>query len=263
MKKMTQYTRITLVLSLLLLVGLVGCSEESQTPVTSDASIADIPGSEQYKIADSVEVSPDSVTLLAGQTIPAGTITVEVVEDEAGAYAFIVTYSTVDGWELTEAHLWVGTDLAQMPQTRSGNPKIGNFPSQSGEITGATSYTFYVPVTLAEAMCTSTPDYLIAAHAALRKPTGDGTTYQTETGWGDGERLGDRGSWATVFAVDILCESSSTDEETGGGTETAFAFGNSLALCFSSLDTDQDGRSEFQRWGWTNGPLSPGSYAFP
>ncbi|MGA1824192.1 MAG: hypothetical protein ACMUIP_05955 [bacterium] len=73
--------------------------------------------------------------LLAGQTIDAGLVCVEVVGTD-----LVVTYDTANGWELVETHLWVGDSLADMPQTKQGNPKIGNFPYNSGDITGATSY---------------------------------------------------------------------------------------------------------------------------
>jgi len=42
--------------------------------------------------------------LLAGQHILAGSVCVRIEGDDLA-----VTYSTTDGWELTETHLWVGT----------------------------------------------------------------------------------------------------------------------------------------------------------
>ena len=74
------------------------------------------------------------VDLIAGQSIDAGDICLTV-----NGTNLEVSYTTQDGWELEEAHLWTGTALADMPQTRKGNPKIGNFPHNSGDITGATS----------------------------------------------------------------------------------------------------------------------------
>lgn len=47
------------------------------------------------------------------------------------------------------------------------------------------------------------------------------------------------------------------------GTETAFAYGGEqLATCFLDLDFNSDSKSDFNRWGWTNGPLAAGSYSF-
>jgi hypothetical protein len=72
-------------------------------------------------------------TLYAGQTIDAGTVCSSVNGDNLD-----VTFTTTGGWELEEAHLWVGTKLSDMPQTKKGNPKIGNFPYNSGDISGST-----------------------------------------------------------------------------------------------------------------------------
>jgi hypothetical protein len=130
-------------------------------------------------------------TLFAGQTIDAGTVCSSVNNDNLD-----VTFTTTGGWELEEAHLWAGTQLSDMPQTKKGNPKIGNFPYNSGDITGATSHTFSVALLGLGFSCPGDDvTYILAAHAALRKDNGDGT-FQTETGWGDGPNIVDRGSWA-------------------------------------------------------------------
>lgn len=193
-------------------------------------------------------------TLYAGQTIEAGTVSVEVVGTD-----LVVTYNTSGGWELVETHLWVGNDLADMPQTRQGNPKIGNFPYNSGDITGSTSYSISVPLAVLGFSCPSDDaDYYVAAHAALRKPDGAGG-YQTETGWADGSRFVERGMWGTFFAITLTCECGPNEPPPEPTCETAFAVG---ATCFLDLDLDNDGIGDFNRWGWTIGPLSAGSYTF-
>ena len=195
-------------------------------------------------------------TLLAGQTINAGTVSLQVVGNNLE-----ITYATIDGWELTETHLWIGSDLANMPQTRAGNPKIGNFPYNSGNIAGSTSYTVTIPLALLNFSCPSEDtNFYVAAHSALRKADGSGG-YRTETGWADGDRFVQRGSWATFFAVTLSCDC-------GGGNgpeatcETAFAYGGNVANDFLAMDLDLDGRDDFNRWGWSNGPLSAGGYSF-
>jgi len=197
--------------------------------------------------------------LLAGQTIDAGDVCLTV---EGGD--LVISYLTENGWELAETHLWAGANLADMPQTRKGAPQIGQFPYASGDITGATSYEVRVPLstfglTGEETRCDAVI-FSVAAHAALRKDNGDGT-YQTETGWADGDTFVDRGTWATFFSGQLVCS------ETGGGTgeqecETAFAFGGESAACFLDIDEDGDGNGDFNRWGWSNGPLGPGAYTF-
>jgi hypothetical protein len=188
-------------------------------------------------------------TLYAGQNIDAGTVCVEVFGDDL----LLVTYETKDGWELTEAHLWVGDNLADMPQTKNGNPKVGNFPYHSGDITGSTSYEFTIPLTdlggddFATSLCDKT--FFVAAHAALRKDNGTGG-YQTETGWADGDRMVQRGNWATYFEFQFLCD------DANGKCETAFAFyepddenrpGNIALRDIVDVET---GEPITNRWGW-------------
>lgn len=192
------------------------------------------------------------VTLLAGQTINAGTVCSTVQGDYLN-----VTYSTTGGWELTEAHLWAGTSLASLPTNRAGNPQIGLFPYNSGNITGATTYTFSVPLSTFglsgnATECAPTNVYLVA-HAALRKLLGDGS-YQTETGYGEGTRLVSKGNWATWFSLTLKCQD--TQPET---CETAWAYGGSAATCFLSIDENNDGQGDFNRWGWTNPVSAPAS----
>ena len=66
--------------------------------------------------------TPQPVTLFAGQTIDAGTVTVS--NDDTSLY---VTYSAVDPWWLSETHLHVADSEAGIPQNRKGNPVPGNF----------------------------------------------------------------------------------------------------------------------------------------
>jgi hypothetical protein len=195
--------------------------------------------------------------LFGGQTIDAGSVCVEVI-DNGDTEDLCITYTTTGGWELVEAHLWVGGALVDMPQNRKGNPQVGLFPYHSGDITGETTYTFHVD--LAEfggedGLCGE--ELLAAAHAALRKDNGDGT-YQTETGWGDGDRMVDRGNWATYFGIEFTCGAVPP----GYKSETAFAYNcvTDYRTCFIGMDDGQGGT--FNRWGWTNGPLGEGTYYF-
>lgn len=187
-----------------------------------------------------VQVSGGEVcnTLVAGQNIDAGTVCTYVEGD-----SLVVEYTTTGGWELTEAHLWVGTSLTDMPQTKKGNPKIGNFPYLSGDITGASLYRFDAPLAaFGGELCDLTLH--LAAHAALQLPDGLGG-YQTETGWGSGDRMVEKGSWATFFSVLLTCDGGGG----GGGTaqcETAFAFGDTRLWDI----LDENGDPITMRWGW-------------
>jgi len=231
-------------------------------------------GSSQQEI---IEINEDStcVTLFAGQTVDAGQVCVSVdntVDTSAvcgagSAGVLSVEFLTSGGWELEEAHLAVGDELADIPMTNKGNPKIGNFPYNSGDITGATSHTFSVPLCelgLDASLTECDPvNAFLAAHAALRKDNGDGT-YQTETGWGDGERFVTKGSWAEYFNMELVCTDNPEPPPPQPRTcETAFAYGGSDATCFIGTDFDGDGSAnDFNRWGWSNGPLGAGSYSW-
>jgi len=189
------------------------------------------------------------VPLMAGQTIPVGEVCSEIEDGNLK-----VTYSVVPDWQISETHLWVGTTLSSLPVNRSGNPQIGLFPYKSGPLEGATSYVSYVPLSLfgltgEEEVCEPL-DLFAVAHAAVFRVLPDGSI-QGETAFGEGPRLVQKGSWAMYYGQTLTCNPNEEPEPMV--CETAFAKGESSA-CF--LDSPY----EFSRWGWTNGPLGPGSY---
>lgn len=192
-------------------------------------------------------------TLYAGQTIEAGTVCIEMVDTSGDGYndAMRVTYETAAGWQLTEAHLWIGDEISQMPQTRQGNPKIGNFPYNSGDITGATTYHFDDPICCLGFDCVmETKKFYIAAHASLRAVDANGNpTGQTETGWMDGDRFVIKGMWGTYFTTTVTCK---TPQQTSPICETAFAYDPDNSTCFLDIDENGDDKGDFNRWGWTN-----------
>jgi hypothetical protein len=199
--------------------------------------------------------TPQVVTLFAGQTIDAGTVTVS--NDENNLY---VTFSSTNGWLLSETHLHVADSLAGIPTNKKGNPKIGNFTYQTSYEPPVTEDTYVIPY--ASLSVDDNRSVTIAAHAVVVQLDGSGNIIESETGWADGENFVDRGSWATYFQYQWqLCNGGKGD---GEGTETAFAFGgNDYATCFIGADFDGvDGDDGFNRWGWSNGPLTEGAYSF-
>ncbi len=227
---------IVMISATIIVTGLAACIEDADISAKTSALTSVLGG--EY-----------CVPLIAGQNIDAGTVCADVVGDN-----MVVTYDTTGGWELIEAHLWVGASLTDMPQTKTGNPKVGNFPYNSGDISGSVSYAFSVPlVSLGGEPAICGQSFYIAAHAALRKLNPDTGSYQTQTGWGDGLGMVEKGSWATYFMVTLQCNSAVPEPEKQ--CETAFAYGGDLAIPFTSL-------MDTPRWGWSNGPLGPGSYSF-
>jgi hypothetical protein len=189
--------------------------------------------------------------LLAGQTLAVGEICARIDGAELA-----LRYRLTDGWELMETHLWVGTSLADMPQTRTGNPKPGLFP-WGGPASG-TTMEVRVPLSTLGLTATQTAcadlRLIIAAHAAVRKQLEDGV-FQQETAWGDGTRFVERGSWGMWFALTLRCGPHGPAPVCG---ETAFARHLTAGQCFigSPWITGP------ARWGWTNGPFPEGTYTF-
>ncbi|MGR5140231.1 hypothetical protein ACQKPX_00965 [Photobacterium sp. DNB23_23_1] len=192
---------------------------------------------------------PTEVTLFAGQTIDAGTVTIS--NDENNLY---VTFSTANDWLLKTTHLHVSTSLAGIPTNKKGNPKIGNFDYQTEHSPYATTFTYTILKT--DLNLGSNNSLVIAAHAEVVKINENNEVIESETGWGDGKPFVDRGSWATY--IEYTWQDCNSNPPTTK-TETAFAYGANLAKCFLDI-TDEE--SNFNRWGWTNGPLTEGTYYF-
>jgi len=132
---------------------------------------------------------PTNVMLVAGQTIDAGTVTVS-----NDANYIYVTYTTTNGWVLTQTHLYVG-DCALIPVNNPGNPMPGQFPYASAH-NNLTTYTYQVPVSripLEGCGC-------IAAHAVVKKYNSANQVIDTQTGWGNGVRINlSGGNWGMKF----------------------------------------------------------------
>lgn len=239
----------------------VSCSPTPPAEVTDAAEGTDSGG--DVEIGHTIELERACVELFAGHTIRAGTVCMTI---QPGDAVMNVTFTTIDGWELIDAQLAAGDSMSDVPIDDDGNPVLHQFAFNSRDITGATSHVFAVPLSdyfrvdgefggLAE-RCDPVTAYL-AAHATLRKNNPDGS-WQTESGWGHGERVIDAGNWARLFTVSLECGIHEPRLET---CETSFAKGDA-STCFIGADFDRDGTVDgIDHWGWTNGPLTPGTGA--
>ena len=129
-------TFLTFLSVALVLTFAVSCSD-MESPVSSDATSAStenpagIGTSNNYKSGGSDQVmsieypngTPLVTDLIGGRNIGLGYII--VTNDD---FSCCVEFVTTDGWVMTETHLAIGMSLEDIPQTRSGNPKVGNFP---------------------------------------------------------------------------------------------------------------------------------------
>jgi len=135
------------------------------------------------------DCTPTEVMLVAGQTIDAGTVTVS--NDDTYIY---VTYTTTNGWVLTQTHLYVG-DCALIPVNNPGNPIPGQFPYASAH-NSVTTYTYQIPISripMEECGC-------IAAHAVVKKYNSANQVVDSQTGWGNGVRINlSGGNWGMKF----------------------------------------------------------------
>ena len=154
--------------------------------------------------------------------------------------------------------------------SKKGNPKIGNFPYNGGDITGSTMHSFSVPLGNVQsffdldnlaAHCDESGTIYAMAHASVQLVDGNGSVVQSETGWSDGEPAVERGSWATrtVNELSVTCNDGGPTPPSGDeGQETALMFGG------IELNNGNDGICDDAtavRWGWQEGPLTYGSYS--
>jgi hypothetical protein len=139
-------------------VSLFYACSKSATPATRvSASSANNMDIEPTGMCGNADVTP----LTAGQTIPAGTLTIE--NDADNVY---VTYKTSDDWKLQELHLSVDVNTnGDCTQSKSSDIAPGKFPYKMvfnagpdgpcGTNSGfPTSYTFVIPrATLGASSC--------------------------------------------------------------------------------------------------------------
>lgn len=182
-----------------------------------------------------------SYVLYAGQNLDAGSVTIQITEQ-----ALLVDYQTTGLWTLSSVALWIGNTSNGYPQTKNGNPVPGKFPYKSGSLSNATTYRFAIPLHSLGFTCPAeNAFYFMMAHADLRRVNYDGSV-QTETGWSEGERVVEKGNWATRSTFELTCDCDDGGEGEEKVCETAFAWDPDKATCFSFYG--------FDRWGWTNGP---------
>jgi hypothetical protein len=109
--------------------------------------------------------------LIAGQDEENSVGEIEISFNE-GHTKMYVKYTTTE-CSIIETHLWVGTDLADVPRTKTGNPKIGLFPYATYDEAGTKEVIYEIDV--------SSGTYYVLAHAVVDCPC-----IGIETAWGEG-----------------------------------------------------------------------------
>lgn len=144
-------------------------------------------------------------SLIAGQDDDIGTVTVEQTEEGGSLF---ITYTTTGDWYMTETHLHVAEDCSDIPQTGSGNPKVGNFEFSATHDPPVQEYTVEVPL---DSDWEPGDDLCIAAHADVFCDINDNGVFDAdvdreETAWGEGELFTQRGNWAMHFDYQVCDE---------------------------------------------------------
>ena len=199
--------------------------------------------------------------LWAGQTNDVGSVTVS--NDQDNVY---VTYQLDD---LTASfgnlHLWVGTDLANMPASPgNGAPVPGQFCHVAGgacaDATGLISYTFAIPfseIGILDADTGCDESLYVVPHAEVTYDSdGDGTPDGGDTAFG-GDRPGDGPRWWFYGVYTICCDPDTPDFNL---CETAFAKGGWVWTTHKK--SNPEGLPSLNltrnRWGWAINLTEPG-----
>jgi hypothetical protein len=131
------------------------------------------------------QVVLSATPLMAGQNYVAGTVIVSADADN-----LYISYYMNTGWTLKQTHVAVATSLDDIPQTGSGNPKVGNFGIQESFSPGADSAFYTIPRS-----SLGTLNLFIATHAVVEQDGGS-----RETGWA-GTYDFDGKNWATYIRI--------------------------------------------------------------
>jgi hypothetical protein len=218
-------------------LALAACSASTETPTDDTSRVT----------SALVELQGGGCApLIANQTINAGTVCASISGDNLK-----VEFNAANGWTMSDARLWAGLNLADVPQDANGDPLISQMPYKSGALANVTYYSFLVPLSAFglshEASCDPTKIFLVAKAAMLKD-------YKFAIAWGGDTKLG---TWALYFDETLTCKKE--EPPPLESCETAFAYGVGDASCFIGMSS---GRNTISRWGWTNGPLAEGSYWF-
>ncbi len=197
---MKKVSNIVIALTILSLFALMISCSEGILP-TENTNIPNT-GKSLYRTVADCSV-PVTVDLFAGQTIPVGVIS--VYNDATDLH---VTYTVDAPWVLIGTHLSVATVLAEIPQNKNANPKVGKFEYGEGELASLTTVTYDIPLPEGYG-CEDGEDLFIAAHAKVQMPIEGAIEepfFLTESAWGNGTQFNESKNWAMYFGYDICCE---------------------------------------------------------
>ena len=175
----------------LILITMLSCTKKSKEiiPDSASSSLTTSTSNPSAQNATSINVCGEKThnDFMAGQFIKMGDVSVYNTKD-----TLYIELTSFDSWYIIQTHVYLGS-LAAMPQTPTGNPKLGNFPYNTNHGAGIQSFIYQIPMKDI-ALC-----FDIVAHAAVVKLDASGTVIQSETAFAKGNPINDKGSWAMYF----------------------------------------------------------------
>lgn len=172
------------------------------------------------------------------QTINAGTVTVG--NDQTDLY---VTFEAASGWTLRSTYLYVGPAESvpgSLEPDGSGDFKQWLFPISNWYNNGIDQKTYNISLDELDEC------FIVVAYCNPQNlSTGD-----IYLGWG-------KSDYKTEGYYLDYCKQN-CEIPPLGGCESAYAYDDKYSICFITLTQLINGK----KWGWTNGPVSEGSFVF-
>ncbi len=203
--------------------------------------------------------------LTAGQTMPAGTVTVS--NDLTNIYIeYDIDTAVYPNAEFRVLHVWVGSDLSNLPVSRgSGAPVPGQFPYKF-DATGLTNYTFTIPFSDLSIVDVSTAcplSLFVVPHAEIDLDVTD-NDQSHETAFG-GNIPGEGRRWWFYGQYEVCCDPN--DPPSDRKCETAFAKGTHVFARNKSANPENLPSLDLvrDRWGWAinlTAPTDPGGEVY-
>jgi len=230
---MRQLIKWSLPLVAIMMLVVWGCDQNSTTNTSSSKNL--------YKIDDACGTT--TWTLWGGQTINTGTVTVS--NDADNVY---VTYTAADTWTISQIHLWVGSDLANVPSNNQGIPVPGHFPYNLSFDPAVATYTVTIPfstIGIPDVTQKCGANLYVVAHAVVSNGS------QTETAFGGSVpvNVGTPGRWWYYGSYSICCDFGTP---VMGICQTAFAKGGWVFTTDAKSNPERLPSLNLtkNRWGW-------------
>lgn len=175
------------------------CSKNATVATPSQPRVSSVSSTNANSFIDPANMcgTAQEVPLTAGQSIPAGSVTIQ--NDPDNVY---VTYTATNGWKFTELHLSLDCNTnGDCTVQKSSDVAPGKFPYKAVFSAGTTlpcdpnsalptTYTFTIPrSTLGDCSC-----FCVYPHAAVIKCNGS-SVVDSQTAWGGNVMQITNGKW--------------------------------------------------------------------